>query len=185
MVMNQPPETGKSPIAKPGDGRSLGAALGDIVQVLTLTEGLNAFALKDLEWLVMPGLQTGQFAIAHGDPRSRADIETAGGQQVTIPVAIVLWALVAPEVDARLQSLQDADPVAEVVRLAPDEWRSGQIPWILVAAGTPDALRATLTRLASVVFKGEPARMLVNADGKLKVELLRRPPPVANDAERA
>lgn len=75
----------------------------------------------DLEWFVMPALSTGQFSIAD------AQSKTVG---YSLPIGVVLWARVSPEVDKRLAANLD-----QPVRLKPDEWTSGDIYWLMEAVG--------------------------------------------------
>ncbi|MEO1719998.1 MAG: toxin-activating lysine-acyltransferase [Pseudomonadota bacterium] len=157
--------------------RPVASAFGDIVNVLMRTETFRELTLKDLDWLVLPALQTGQFALAHGDPRpkdaQRATSEV--GEKPNIPIAVVLWAHVSEDVDRRLRETA-AEPI---LKLAPDEWRSGDIPWIVAAGGVPDALRATLGHMAKNVFPANPANIVIKDDDKAKVVKL--VPPKSQD----
>jgi len=155
--------------ADSADGRPVSASFGDIVNVLMRTDPFSNHTLADLEWLVLPALRTGQFAVARGNPDPVA-AKDPNAPNPNVPIATVLWAYVSDEVSARLES----DLSAKSIRLAPDEWRSGSNGWIVAAAGTPDALRATLKQLARQVFPANaPAKILVNKDGTNQVEQLR------------
>jgi hemolysin-activating ACP:hemolysin acyltransferase len=150
---------------------SASVAFGDIVTVLMRTEPFRDLALKDLEWLVAPSVNTGQFALAHGDPRPSdqlSDADKADTNRPNIPVAAVLWAYVSDEVDARLR----ANVTEGVVRLAPDEWRSGKTPWIVAAGGTPEALKAILGHMAKSLFKDTHANIVIAGDDGVSVQKL-------------
>jgi len=140
--------------------KAVAAAFGDIVSILMRTEGFKEKSLSDLDWLVMPAIRNGQFALAHGDPAGQQST-----QRPAVPIAAVLWATVSTSVDGRLRG-----EVADTIELDPTEWASGDIPWIVAAAGTQDALKALLRRLAEVVFKDQPANMVVMIDGALEIK---------------
>jgi hypothetical protein len=56
------------------------------------------------------------------------------------------------------------------VRLKPDEWRSGDIPWIVLATGDKRILAGLLEQLSTSVFKDRPPKMRARgADGKVSV----------------
>lgn len=159
------------------EDKAISTAFGDIVSVLMRTEPFKGLALQDLEWLVMPALRTGQFAMAHGDPRGPE--ATEGGKDgegkakpLNVPIAVVLWAYVSDDVDARLRA---APPSNGLLPLAPGEWRSGKSPWIIAAAGVPQALKAILSHMTTQVFKDEPANMLIG-DGKTQTVRKLAPP---------
>ena len=99
----------------------LSAAFTQIVTVLMRSPQHKHLALADLEWLVLPALTTGQFAVANVQAKE-------GG--ASVPAALVLWASVSPEVDQKLSSNLTAP-----MRLRPDEWKSGEILWLIEAVG--------------------------------------------------
>ena len=47
---------------------------------------------------------------------------------LTIPLGLALWAHVSDEVDKKLETQQQTNIP---FRLAPHEWKSGKIPWLL------------------------------------------------------
>ncbi|MEO1694722.1 MAG: toxin-activating lysine-acyltransferase [Pseudomonadota bacterium] len=166
-----------TPATGPGPDRPVASAFGDIVNVLMRTETFRELSLADLDWLVLPALQTGQFALAHGDPRpaDTRNSEAADAKKPNIPIAVVLWAFVSDEVDGRLRK-SAAEPI---LKLEATEWRSGDIPWIVAAGGVPDALRATLGHMAKNVFPAKPANIVIKDEGETKVVKL--VPPKAQD----
>ncbi|MBL8565111.1 MAG: toxin-activating lysine-acyltransferase [Hyphomicrobiaceae bacterium] len=134
----------------------LSASLGGVVAVLIQSPDYKFHTLADLEWLVGPSLALQQFALLEGRTPDGANL---------YPVATVLWALVSAEVDARLMRELDRP-----IRLAPGEWRSGSIPWIVIATGERKALPALLEKLAATKFKDAPPKLrVVGADGRVSV----------------
>jgi hemolysin-activating ACP:hemolysin acyltransferase len=76
----------------------------------------------------------------------------------------VLWALVSEDVDKRLSDL------SAPVRLMPAEWRSGDIPWIILASGDMKILGGLIQQLTAKAFKERQPKMRVRgADGKVSV----------------
>ncbi|WP_186400862.1 toxin-activating lysine-acyltransferase [Stappia sp. P2PMeth1] len=104
--------------------REINAGFGEIVSLLARDPRHRHMSLGDLEWAVMPPLRAGQFLTMRGKIKDRDDL--------SVPLAVALWAKVSPEVDAKLEA-QRAAGVS--FRLAPHEWTSGEIPWLLLTAG--------------------------------------------------
>ncbi len=135
------------------------AALGEITTVLMRSPELKHHSLADLEWLAVPAVTTGQFLLAE------AQSKTSG---LTAPVAMVLWASVSAEVDARL-----AANTGGPLRLTPGEWRSGDIPWVIEAVGEAPLVQALLKRLLATGAKDRPIKMRARGkDGKMRVAVL-------------
>jgi cytolysin-activating lysine-acyltransferase len=146
-----------------GAAKHVAASFGEIVTLLMRSDTDKALALRDLEWMVLPAVMSGQFALAEAQSK-----ETG----VVTPVAAVLWAFVSPEIDKRLSNNLTAPP-----RLAPAEWRSGNIPWIILALGQKKVLGGLLQQLAKTAFKDKPARIRARAkDGKVVVGKVELPP---------
>ena len=125
------------------------------------------FAIGDLEWLVLPALALGTFAIA--------EAKAQGGPNH--PVAAVLWASVSPEVDARLSANLEAP-----VRLRPDEWRSGDQLWIVAIIGDQRIATGLLQQLAGSAFQGRPVNIRVSgSDGKVVLRKLDEVFPLKTD----
>ncbi|MGO9007267.1 MAG: toxin-activating lysine-acyltransferase, partial [Beijerinckiaceae bacterium] len=72
------------------------------------------------------------------------------------PIAVVTWALVSEEVDRRLQ-----EQAGRLLRLRPDEWKSGEIGWLIDAVGNPAGVRAALQWLATGPFKERALKVVV------------------------
>lgn len=125
-----------------------------VISVLVRSPCYKHYALSDLEWLVVPPLRTGQCAILNA--------ETPG---LPVAAAVALWASVSAEVDARLsQDLQAP------IRLRPDEWRSGEILWLVDVVGSAEAVWQLLERLKSNLFKNRQVKLRrANATGQVVV----------------
>ncbi len=119
-------------------------AFAQIVNLMSRSPVHKFFTLADLEWLVIPPLTTGQFAIASAKPQPDAP---------SMPVAVVLWASVSAETDQRLSGNPDVP-----VRLRPDEWRSGDILWLIDSIGDQRAVQGLMDQLAGTRFEGRPIK---------------------------
>ncbi len=117
--------------------------------------------LSSLEQLVVPAITTGQFMIAE------AQVKKSG---LVTPVAVVLWASVSEEIDRRLSGNG-----GEPVKLAPKDWKSGDIPWLIIAAGDPRLIKALLQRLQETALKGRPLKSRI-ADRDDKATASATPP---------
>jgi hemolysin-activating ACP:hemolysin acyltransferase len=136
------------------------AALAQIITVLMRSSQHKHLALADLEWLVFPPLLTGQFSVAQ--------LNSKDGK-TSVPAAVVLWASVSPEVDKRL-----SESLNSPVRLRPDEWKSGDILWLIEAVGDSRVLPSLLKQLSEVAFKGKDVKVPARGDqGKVTVQSLR------------
>ena len=109
--------------------------------------------LADLEWLVLPAVLSAQFRIAKAQQSG-----------IAVPVGVALWASVSPAVDQRLSDL------SAPWRLQPDEWRSGDIPWLVELVADTRTQQALLKHLGETVFKGREIKMRMRgADGKMQI----------------
>lgn len=135
--------------------KQMAAAFGEIIALLMRSPADKHHSLADLEWLVVPAVVRGQYALAEAQSK-----ETGA----TAPVGALLWALVSEDVDKRLSDL------SAPLRLKPDEWRSGDIPWIIHAAGDMKVLAGLIQELAKKALKDRQPKMRVRGrDGKIAV----------------
>jgi cytolysin-activating lysine-acyltransferase len=133
--------------------KQVSSSFGDIVTLLMRSETERGRAIGDLEWMVIPALQTGQFAVAEAQSKDTG---------VVAPVAAVLWAMVSESIDQRLSTHPD-----QPLKLEPADWRSGRIPWIIAAFGEAKVVGGLLQQLAKTVFTAEPAKLRARGeDGK-------------------
>lgn len=145
------------------------AAFGQLVSILVRSPKHRMDFLSELEWTVMPAIALEQYSIAEAKEKNSSR---------RFPVAAVMWALVSEEVDKRL-----ASNLAQRPKLKPAEWRSGSIPWLIDAAGEPQAVSALLKSLVEQRFKETGLRMVTaGADKKPVPGILRAsdPAPQAN-----
>lgn len=139
-----------------GIAKHVAASFGEIISLLLRSQTDRNRPLHDLEWMVIPALMTGQFAVADAQSKETGAV---------MPVAAVLWAYVSSEVDQRLSNLNDPLP-----RLAPNEWRSGNTPWVIMAIGDTKVVGGLLQQLAKTVFKDGPAKIRARGpDGQVVV----------------
>jgi RTX toxin acyltransferase family len=73
--------------------RRMAASFGDIVGLMLQAPQFKHMSLTDLEWLVLPGLATGQFMVMEAVDRSTG---------ATGPLAAALWARVSEEIEQRM-----------------------------------------------------------------------------------
>jgi hemolysin-activating ACP:hemolysin acyltransferase len=126
-------------------GKLATANFGGAVSLFMRSPAHRHYTLADLEWCLVPALALNQFLVAEAKlPDGKA-----------VPVALVLWARVSPEIDARLSAAPRYP-----IRLHPNEWRSGDVIWIVDAAGEPKAIQQCFETLAKTVFQGKQFKML-------------------------
>src|SRR5437588_8386931 len=134
-------------------------AIGQIVSLLMRSAHHAQHSLADLEWLLLPAVLAGQFRIAHAQARPSGP---------RTPVAAALWASVSSEVDQRLSDLSNP------LQLLPEEWRSGDILWLVDTVGDARVVPQLLKHLQETAFKGRDMKVPVRGeDGKLGSGVLR------------
>jgi hemolysin-activating ACP:hemolysin acyltransferase len=127
--------------------------LGKVVSVLMRAPEFRSASLGDIQALVVPPLMAGQILIAEARSKS---------QGFATPAATALWAKVSKEVDERLSKNLD-----KPIQLAPNEWTSGEIAWLVALAGHPQAIAPLLGKLQQTTLKGQPLKMRSKGkDGK-------------------
>src|SRR5262245_29209042 len=131
-------------------------AFAQIVSILMHSPRYRHYTLGDLEWLVLPPLLTGQCSVAEAKSKENG---------ASVPVAVALWASVSPEVDRRL-----AENLNTPIRLRPDEWRSGEILWLIDAVGDRRVVPGLLKQLADNTLKGREIKVRGRGEGG-KVEV--------------
>jgi hemolysin-activating ACP:hemolysin acyltransferase len=120
--------------------RLASASVADAVSLMMRSDRHRHYSLADLEWLLLPPLMLDQIAFAYSRPNllrkaseahqtETAAAETGstsaaaqtGDKRPPIPIALVTWAAVSPEVAGKLDA---QNKVRLPYRLAPNEWRS-------------------------------------------------------------
>ena len=153
-----------------GQAKEIAAAFGQIVSVLMRSEALRTRTLADLEWMVVPAVMSGQYSIAEVQSKQNG---------MSAPLAVALWASVSAAVDQRL-----SESIAEPIQLKPEEWRSGEILWLVEAVGEARALGAVLQQLGATRFKGKPVKLRAkDKDGRATLGVIGGAVPVANGAK--
>lgn len=142
--------------------QKLNVAFANIVTLMMRHQAFRTHFIAELEWILVPAVATGQFLISEVK-------ESAEG--IPIPVAAVLWARVSEEVDKRLQGLKQRP------KLAPNEWASGSIPWLVDAIGEPREAANLVKHLSENVFAKTGLRAVERAaDGSAVVRVLGKAP---------
>jgi hemolysin-activating ACP:hemolysin acyltransferase len=134
-------------------------AFAQIVSILMHSPRYRHYTLGDLEWLVLPPLLTGQCSVAEAKSKENG---------ASVPVAVALWASVSADVDRRL-----TENLNTPIRLRPDEWRSGDILWLIDAVGDRRVVPGLLKQLADNTLKGREIKVRGRGeDGKVEVKNL-------------
>ena len=120
--------------------REINAGFGEIVALLARDPRHRHMSLGDLEWAVMPPLRAGQFLTMRGKIKDRDDL--------SVPLAVALWAKVSPEVDAKLEAQRAA---RASFRLAPHEWTSGEIPWLMLSVAPNELTKRLVAKLGDML----------------------------------
>ena len=149
------------------DKRQIGAAasalvaasIGEIALVLARSPETKHNFLADLEWLVLPAVFNRQFYVVQA-----ANQKTG----FRAPIAFVTWALVSGTVDRRLEA-----DLGQRTRLKPEEWKSGEIGWIVDLVGAPAGVQRALQWLRAGPFREREAKVVVrDAKGAARVATL-------------
>lgn len=154
-----------SPLAREGEQASerLAAVFGQAVMMLMGSPSYREHSLKDLEWLVVPAIATGQLRLA------KAQIKAAGS---TAPAGLVMWAKVSGEVDRRLEA-----DIAEPLELQPEDWKSGENVWLVDAVGEPAVVEKMLKQLMEQEWSGAKIKLRARGkDNQISVGVLEKKP---------
>ena len=143
------------------------ASIGDMAVVFSRSKSHQHYALADIQWMIVPPVVLGQFYVAelahkeHGVRAPVAVLPEASKKNVT-------WAHVSGEIDERLRASG-----GERIRLAPAEWKSGDITWLIDMAGEPRALAATLRKLNETAFANKQVYVwTIGSSGEKQVLML-------------
>ena len=120
--------------------KHLQAAFGEVVTLLLRSPEFRNKSLRTLEHMVLPAIKTGQFLIAEGQ-HSKSGFVT--------PVAAILWASVSKDIDRQL-----SDRTAKPPTLDPQDWKSGDVPWLILAVGDQRLIRSLKESAEKTVLKG-------------------------------
>jgi cytolysin-activating lysine-acyltransferase len=143
------------------DGRA--ATFGRMVALLMASPKHSTMTLADANALVGPAVGLGQFALVSAQQAENGPLAVA---------AAIWWAFVSPEVDQRLTESRDPH-----LKLQPQDWRSGDQPWIIEAIGEAKVVNDMVGRLAEGLFKGKHAKIRAHLpDGRIAVGRLEPKP---------
>lgn len=142
---------GSESIRRMSTARDASATFGEIVMLLMRTSEYRAMPLGDIEALVMPPLVNGQISVATAQ---------SSGSGTTTPVGAILWAMVSPDVAKRL-----ASEAGKSIPLSAEDWRSGDIVWVVATAGESRVLGEMLKQLAKREWSGKDVRVVVRPKG--------------------
>lgn len=124
--------------------KNLNAGLGETVGMLARDQKYKHLTLADLEWLVLPPLAANQVLTLRGKVKDKDGQENG----LSVPLCLAFWAKVSEEVDQKLNAQKKAEAP---LRLAPQDWTSGEIPWLALLTG-PEELKPKLeVKLCSVL----------------------------------
>jgi cytolysin-activating lysine-acyltransferase len=125
--------------------KTVSQVLGEITWLLTQSQIHKNMFLSDLEWFVMPAILTEQFRIWNGPNGT--------------PAAFVTYAFVSLETDARLE--------AGAHKLAPHEWQSGEILWLMEVVAPFGAVDEIMLDLVKTAFPDRVFKFhITTPDGK-------------------
>ena len=140
---------------KAAAAKAISATFGEIVSLLMRSKDHRHWSLAEVEQIVVPALLAGQVSVATAQSKANGLVTPAG---------FVLWAQVSEEVDKRLS----ANP-GQATKLAPQDWKSGDIVWIVLALGDRRVLDGQLQTLQQR-WGNRVAKVLVKSgDGNLSV----------------
>jgi len=141
-------------------------AFSQVVAVLMRDPNFRNMKLSDLEWLVLPPIMAGQFKLGHARAPQRAGAK--GPSDMLVPVAVALWARVSSTIDKAL-----SERLGSEMRLRPTDWATGDIVWLMAAAGNPRAVPMFLKQLKETQFKDQEVKLRTRApDGTIVVKTL-------------
>ncbi len=128
-------------------------AFTQAIGVLMRSSNYRQYTIGDLEWLLVPAIANRQFRLAE------AKLTDAKGGS-TLPVGLVLWAFVSPDIDKRLMETKTGAP-----KLEPADWTSGDIPWLVHAAGEVRFVRPIVEQLMKTTFRDRKVKVLGRDQG--------------------
>ena len=136
--------------------RGLIQAFGAVVAVCCQSKSHRRRTLEQIAEVVTPAVLSGQFSLAEATNKKDG---------LVTPVAAVLWASVSQAVDRRLSG--------GASKLQAGEWKSGNIVWIIDAAGDSRTVNAMVKTLREKTWKGRLVKARArNESGKSSMRIL-------------
>jgi cytolysin-activating lysine-acyltransferase len=140
------------------------ATFGRLMALLMASPRHAAMTLADANAYVAPPVALGQFALVNAQQAENGPLAV---------VAAAWWAFVSPEVDQRLSESREAH-----FKLQPQDWRSGDQPWVIEALGEAKVVNDLVGKLAERYFKGKHAKIRAHLpDGRVAIGRLEPRPP--------
>ncbi len=124
--------------------KKVSSSFADIVTLLMRSETERNRTLADLEWMVVPAMQTGQFAVAEVQSQETGPWRPWGSCSGP-------W--FRKTCDKGLRPKRPADE-ASARRM-----KSGDIPWIVAAFGENSVVGQLFEQLSKNVFTKQPAKL--------------------------
>ncbi|WNM62095.1 toxin-activating lysine-acyltransferase [Candidatus Nitrospira neomarina] len=118
------------------------ATFGEIGAMLSFSPVYKHLSLADLEWLVIPALAINQVTVVRGKLKDQNGL--------LVPMGLALWAHVSEDVDKRLEAQQQSNIP---FHLAPQDWKSGEIPWLLAVLAPKEVAQELVKKLEDSVSK--------------------------------
>jgi cytolysin-activating lysine-acyltransferase len=122
---------GSGHASQPGAPKTVAAALGQIVWLLSQSPLHKELKIKDLEWSIMPAVIAEQFRIFTFGPlpgSEQLDQAAFAASGLTregieqLPLGVAIWAKLSADAEAKLERGE---------RLMPAEWTSGDRVWLV------------------------------------------------------
>lgn len=156
--------------AQPGPFDDRAAAFGRLIALMMSSPKHANMTLAQANGLIGPALTLGQVAFMGARSADDGPVAIA---------AAVWWAYVSPEVDARLTA-----SIEPHLRLLPNDWKSGDQPWLIDAIGDPKIVHELVKRIAQRHPDGKALKLRAQLpDGRTAVGRLEPRP--ANDTAAA
>lgn len=114
----------------------------EFVALLMRDANQRELRLRDLEWMLLPAIRTGQAVLLRGRQK--------GSDAPAVVIGGALWARVSDDVDARLAQAKEA---GEALNLEPAEWTGGDNLWLVALLGPESVHGALLEQLRANAFK--------------------------------
>lgn len=140
--------------------QKMNVAFSQVLSLMLRNQAYRTHFIAELEWMLVPPISTGQFLVTE---------RKASANDIPTPVAAVMWAKVNDAVNKRLLA-GGGRP-----KLAPAEWASGNIPWLVDAIGEPQETAKLVKHLAEKIFAKEGLRANERQpDGSYKTRIFGR-----------
>ena len=161
-------------LRRPDRRASFAESFAQIVAVFMRDRNFRTLTIAELEWLVLPPIMVGQFALAHAPmDRSAAKGEKKAQHNgaALVPVAVALWARVSPGIDRAL-----SESLEKPIKLQAADWSSGDDLWLLALAGDQRAFPKFLAELQKKDFLGRQVKMRKRTpEGKVVIQSIGQP----------